>query len=36
MLILSKMIQSKGFIGRLPGPLLKTGLPLIEMYLSLS
>ena len=34
MLILSKMIQSKGFLGRLPGPLLKTGLPLIKMYLS--
>ena len=28
---LSKMIQSGGFIGRLLGPLLKTGLPLIKM-----
>ena len=28
---LSKMIQSEGFIGRLLGPLLKTGLPLIKM-----
>ena len=27
---LSKMIQSGGFLGRLLGPLLKTGLPLIE------
>ena len=27
---LSKMIQSGGFLGRLPGPLLKTGLPLIK------
>ena len=26
----SKMIQSGGFLGRLPGPLLKTGLPLIK------
>ena len=26
---LSKMIQSGGFLGRLLGPLLKTGLPLI-------
>ena len=26
---LSKMIQSGGFLGRLTGPLLKTGLPLI-------
>ena len=25
---LSKMIQSRGFLGRLLGPLLKTGLPL--------
>ena len=24
------MIQSEGFLGRLPGPLLKTGLPLIK------
>ena len=24
------MIQSRGFLGRLPGPLLKTGLPLIK------
>ena len=28
---LSKMIQSGGFLGRLLGPLLKTGLPLIKM-----
>ena len=28
---LSKMIQSRGFLGRLLGPLLKTGLPLIKM-----
>ena len=27
---LSKMIQSGGFLGRLLGPLLKTGLPLIQ------
>ena len=27
---LSKMIQSGGFLGRLLGPLLKTGLPLIS------
>ena len=27
---LSKKIQSGGFLGRLPGPLLKTGLPLIK------
>ena len=27
---LSKVIQSRGFYGRLLGPLLKTGLPLIE------
>ena len=27
---LSKMIQLGGFLGRLPGPLLKTGLPLIK------
>ena len=27
---LSKMIQSGGFLGRLSGPLLKTGLPLIK------
>ena len=27
---LSKMIQSEGFLGRLLGPLLKTGLPLIS------
>ena len=27
---LSKMIQSGGFLGRLHGPLLKTGLPLIS------
>ena len=28
---LYKMIQSGGFLGRLLGPLLKTGLPLIKM-----
>ena len=28
---LSKMIQSGGFLGKLIGPLLKTGLPLIKM-----
>ena len=28
---LSKMIQSGGFLGRLLGPLLKTGLPLRSM-----
>ena len=27
---LSKMIQSRGFLGKLLGPLLKTGLPLIK------
>ena len=27
---LSKMVQSRGFLGRLLGPLLKTGLPLIK------
>ena len=27
---LSKMIQSGGFLGRLIGPLLKTGLPLVK------
>ena len=27
---ISKMIQSRGFLGRLLGPLLKTGLPLIK------
>ena len=27
---LSKMVQLRGFLGRLPGPLLKTGLPLIK------
>ena len=27
---LSKMIQSRGFLGRLLGPVLKTGLPLIK------
>ena len=27
---LSKMIQSGGFLGRLLGPLIKTGLPLIK------
>ena len=28
---LSKMIQSGGFLGKLLGPLLKAGLPLIKM-----
>ena len=28
---ISKIIQSGGFLGRLLGPLLKTGLPLIKM-----
>ena len=28
---LSKIIQLGGFLSRLPGPLLKTGLPLIKM-----
>ena len=27
---ISKVIQSEGFLGRLLGPLLKTGLPLIK------
>ena len=27
---ISKIIQSGGFLGTLPGPLLKTGLPLIK------
>ena len=27
---MSKIIQSRGFLGRLLGPLLKTGLPLIK------
>ena len=31
---LSKMIQSGGFLSRLLGPLLKTGLPLIKMSLN--
>ena len=31
---LSKMIQSGGFLGRLFGPLLKTGLPLIKSVIS--
>ena len=31
---LSKMIKSGGFLGRLLGPLLKTGLPLIENVLN--
>ena len=30
---LSKMTQSEGFLGTLLGPLLKTGLPLIKMWL---
>ena len=29
---ISKMIQSGGFVGRLLGPLLKTGLPLVIIY----
>ena len=32
---LSKMIQSRGFLGRLLGPLLKTGLPLIKNVIKL-
>ena len=31
---LSKMIQSGGFLSRLLGPLIKTGLPLIKMWLN--
>ena len=31
---LSKMIQSGGFLGRLFGPLLETGLPLIKSVIS--
>ena len=31
---LSKMIQSQGFLGKLLGPLLKTGLPLIKNVLT--
>ena len=31
---LSKMIQSGGFLGRLCGPLLETGLPLIKSVIS--
>ena len=31
---LSKIIQLGGFLGRLLGPLLKTGLPLIKMWLN--
>ena len=31
---LSEMMQSGGFLGRLLGPLLKTGLPLIKMLLN--
>ena len=30
---LSKIVQSQGFIRRVPGPLLKTDLPLIEYIL---
>ena len=30
---LSKMIQSRGFLGRLLGPLLKTGLPLMKIVI---
>ena len=33
---LSKMIQLGGFFGRLLGPLLKTGLPLIKNVMSLN
>ena len=32
---LSKMIQSGGFLGRLLGPLLKTGLPLMKSVIKL-
>ena len=32
---LSKMIQSRGFLGKLLGPLLKTGLPLIKNLLKI-
>ena len=32
---ISKMIQSGGFLGRLLGPLLKTGLPLIKNVIKL-
>ena len=32
---LSKIIQSRGFLGRLLGPLLKTGLPLIKNVIKL-
>ena len=32
---LSKMIQSEGFLGRLLGPLLKTGLPLMKSVIKL-
>ena len=31
---LSKMIQSRGFLGKLPGPLLKTGLPLTKKVIT--
>ena len=31
---LSKMIQSGGFLSKLLGPLLKTGLPLKKVYLN--
>ena len=31
---LSKMIQSGGFLGKLPGPLLKTGLPLMKSVIT--
>ena len=30
------MIQLEGFLGRLPGPLLKTGLPLIKKVIKSS
>ena len=32
---LSKMVQSRGFLGRLFGPLLKSGLPLIKNVIKL-
>ena len=32
---ISKIIQSRGFLGRLLGPLVKTGLPLIKNVIKL-
>ena len=32
---LSKMMQSAGFLGRLLGPLLRTGLPLMKIVIKL-